>query len=80
MFSVSLTVGLDAMMRSLAIFPEARNPLARALAILPAPIKPTDVTFADMVGSNTHFFVYEMSVVFSQHITQLKTKTFLSSQ
>ena len=46
MFSVSAAFGAEAIILSFAIFPVARKPLAKAVAIFPAPIKPTDVTLA----------------------------------
>ena len=49
MFSVSMAAGLDADILSLAILPDARNPRARAVAIFPAPINPTEETFVAMI-------------------------------
>ena len=56
MFSVSAAFGAEAIILSFAIFPVARKPLAKAVAIFPAPIKPTDVTLAAIaiVSDNTY--------------------------
>ncbi len=54
MLSVSAAFGAEAIIRSFAIFPVARNPLARAVAIFPAPMKPTDVTLAAIFSDNAY--------------------------